>query len=290
MNGSAEHGEEASGSLSRAISAQIARALEALETTKDVAQAVHEARRAIKRARAILRLAAPWPSESPTDSTLREASRALAGTRDADILVLTAREVLQGTSSTSDAYPLPLMESLERERERHFAKSGSADGPLHESAALLKSVAVETIPSSGTDLLRPGLGASYEAVQRRSDPADGEGLADPRSHKLRKRVKDLRYQLEFLDNGHPKLGRLVRDLHHLTDLLGDRNDLAMLSRYSASAEALSENERRVLSAPVEEKKEKLRSKAAALTARLFKEDADCFVRRIEAWVMRPRRG
>ena len=292
MNWSAESSDDAGSELSHAISLQVARAREALEEGNDLAAAVHEARRAIKRARALLRLAEPWPSSSPTDSTLRDAGRALAPLRDAQVMVLTARDIRdvalasRPSASGPDLVPSTLLEALEDEEGRHFAESGSADGPLSEAGELLRSVVVPTA-SGGMELLRHGLGASYTSVRVRSDPEAGEGPADERSHKLRKRVKDLRYQLEFLDRGQPKLGRLVRDLHHLTDLLGDANDLATLSRYTASADVLSEAERAALTAHVEAGKQALRSEATALSARLFEADPDSFVRRIGAWVTPP---
>ena len=302
MNWSAESHQDARGELSRAISAQLGRAGEALETGTDLASSVHEARRAIKRTRALLKLADPWPKDSHTDCTLRDASRALAVLRDADIVVLTAEDIRSDSrSSGPHVVPLHLLESLEEVRRRRFAEAGSADGPLRVADELLRAVAVEIrepqapqptadhepTTSGGMALLRLGLGASYESVRARSDPAAGEGPVDERSHKLRKRVKDLRYQLEFLDTGHPKLGRLVRDLHHLTDLLGDRNDLVTLSRYTASAGVLCEAERAALTAHVEEGKQVLRSEAVALSARLFEEQPDSFVLRIEAWVTSP---
>ena len=327
MNWSATSSEEARHELSRVISAQLTRASEALDVGKDLASTVHEARRAIKRARALLRLADPWPRNSPTDATLRDASRVLAVLRDADVRVLTAQNIRDSSpSSGPNLVPRHLIESLEEERRQHFAEWGSAEGPLHAAGELLRSAIVEVRnarasramagpeetgsggmedpPSGGTEettlggleLLRRGIGASYASVRARSDPASGEGPveapadapADERSHKLRKRVKDLRYQLEFLDThgrlGQPKLDRLVRDLHHLTDLLGDRNDLATLSHHTASAEVLREDELGVLTAHVEGRKQALQAEAAALSARLFAEDPDSFVRRIEAWV------
>ena len=296
--------------LSRAISAQLARALEVLEAGKDVASAVHEARRAIKRARALLRLADPSPRDSHTGWTLRDAGRALAVIRDADVLVLTAKGIRDGSPpSEPDVVPLRLIDFLEEERGRRFADSGSPDGPIRAAGKLLRAVVMEiqeprapelvAVPETAaaggieatapgaTELLRLGLGASYTAVRARSDPATGEGPVDERSHKLRKRVKDLRYQLEFLDTGHPKLGRLVRDLHHLTDLLGDRNDLATLSAHTASADLLCESERTALLTHIEGAKQTLLSEATALSARLFKEEAASFVPRIEAWVTEP---
>ena len=134
------------------------------------------------------------------------------------------------------------------------------------------------------EFLRLGLGASYASVRAQSDPTAGNGAVDERFHKLRKRVKNLRYQLEFLDTGQPKLGQLVRDLHHLTDLLGDRNNLATLA---ASADVVSKIERAALIAHIDGLKQALQSEEATLSARLFEEEPDSFVARIEAWVTPP---
>ena len=55
MNWSTTSSGEARRELSRAISAQLTRASEALDVGKDLASTVHEARRAIKRAAETLR-------------------------------------------------------------------------------------------------------------------------------------------------------------------------------------------------------------------------------------------
>ena len=299
MNWSVNGSDDIRGALSREILVQLDRARATLETGTDLASAVHEARRAIKRARALLKLANPWPTDSQTDYSLRDASRALAVLRDADIVVLTARGIsADAGSSEPNMVPL-LLESLEEERARLFAESGSAGGPLQVATELLRSVTVEIQEpkasqitashevASGMEFLRFGLRASYESARIRSDPASGEGPADERSHKLRKRVKDLRYQLEFLDTGQPRLGQLVKDLHRLTDLLGDRNDLATLSAFAASVDVSPESGRASLTAHVEQKKSALQSEAAVLSARLFEENPDSFIGRIEAWVTPP---
>ena len=299
--------EEARGELSRGFCVEVARALDVLDDDTDVASSVHEARRAIKRARALLRLAVPPPIDSPTDCALREASRALAVLRDADVLVSTAVDVRDGSAPLGrGVVPSRLLDALQEEKERRFTASGSNDGPLKEAAQILRAVAdgvedgpaheavldagataprpVEVAPSDGMELLRLGLSASYGSIRAQFDLDPNPRSADEQSHKLRKRVKDLRYHLEFLATGEPKLDRLVRDLHHLTDVLGDRNDLAILSEYAASADALSDVERDALITHTEGRKQELGSEVAALTGRLFEEDAESFVRRIAAWV------
>ena len=320
MNGSTGRNQHAHGPLARAISEQIQRALEVVDSREDVAQAVHEARRAIKRARALLRLAAPPPRTSQTAFALRDAGRALAGLRDASVVVATA-EGLHGESGPNEVPMVPqtLLESLEEERARRFKESGSAKGPLQVAGGLLRAMVAEAQQfqaqddtagqtpeaSGGVELLWSGVRAAYTAVRLRSDPADGQGTTqrpgsgeehrpvdrqeavDERSHKLRKRVKDLRYQLEFLNTGHPKLDRLVRDLHHLTDLLGDRNDLAVFGEIAAATDVLSEGKRSALSAHIESRKQTLGSEAKALSDRLFEEATDPFVSRVREWVTLP---
>jgi CHAD domain-containing protein len=304
MTGSAEAKENVHSELSHAISEQVARAQSALRGElcgeEGLASCVHEARRAIKRARALLKLADPGPGNSPTDCKLRDASRALATLRDATVLVLTAEQIRDGSPShDSEVVPPGMLEALAEEMGRFFDESNSAGGPLSEADSLLRLVAeeLEELLTSGpgggsppavsdvAELLRLGLGASYASARMRSDPPAGVGPLDERFHKLRKRVKDLRYQLEFLETNRPKIGHLVRDLHHLTDLLGDANDLTMLATHAASTDALSEVERVTLMAHLEGAKRGLRSEAEALSARLFEEEEDSFVRRVESCVI-----
>jgi hypothetical protein len=63
MDWSAKSSEDTRDVLSRAISAQMARAREVLDVGTNPASPVHEARRAIKRARALLRMGLPVANE-----------------------------------------------------------------------------------------------------------------------------------------------------------------------------------------------------------------------------------
>ena len=121
MNWSAESSEDTRDVLSRAISAQLSRATEVLDMGTDPAAAVHEARQAIKRARSLLSLAYPWPTNSPIDGTLRDASRALAVLRNADVLVLTDEDIREiSEPAEPNIVALHLLASLEEERDRRL--------------------------------------------------------------------------------------------------------------------------------------------------------------------------
>jgi CHAD domain-containing protein len=60
---------------------------------------VHAARRAMKPARSLLRLVDPWPGNSHIETMLRDAGRFLAVFRDADVLVLTAEDIREGSGA-----------------------------------------------------------------------------------------------------------------------------------------------------------------------------------------------
>jgi CHAD domain-containing protein len=63
----------------------------------------------------------------------------------------------------------------------------------------------------------------------RTTPRSREG-EPAHFHEWRKRAKDLRYQLEFLSSLWPGvLPAVVDDLHELTDLLGQANDIDLLT-------------------------------------------------------------
>ncbi len=70
-------------------------------------------------------------------------------------------------------------------------------------------------------MLAAGRKAAKRALARVDDPAAW--------HAVRKRAKDLRYAVEFLEPGWPTvLGALADELHTLTDRLGDANDLTLV--------------------------------------------------------------
>lgn len=81
----------------------------------------------------------------------------------------------------------------------------------------------------GAAVFEPGLGRML-ASGRKAAKRALEGRGDPAAwHAVRKRAKDLRYAVEFLEPGWPAvLGTLAAELHSLTDRLGDANDLTLV--------------------------------------------------------------
>jgi len=99
-------------------------------------------------------------------------------------------------------------------------------------------------------------------------------------------VKDLRHQIEFLSPvARDTLRPLATELHHLSDLLGDANDLVVLARYLDSATTIAEAQRTQMVADLTRRRETLWTEAQRLSLRVLAGETADFVGRIEgSWV------
>ena len=273
--------------LKREVHEQIQRALDDLSQTTDLGRAAHGARRIVKRARALLKLARP--SLDPEaylrgNLTMRDAGRCVAPIRDGDVLVETARSVCgQGQGAELDSALAQLLEELQDERDSLFATAPEEDGPLVRARDLLRSVAIDW-PQAGElddwELLRMSLATSYGAV--RAHAVRAFGASATAHHELRKKAKDLRHQLEFLTPASPEtLVPIAEGFHRLTDLLGDANDMAVLATYAGSARSVTRRQRSSLLLDLEERRRDIGEEAGPLGAGLLAEETGEFVGRVE---------
>ena len=76
--------------------------------------------------------------------------------------------------------------------------------------------------------MRDGSGDWYGRGRKAKEAACGSANAEA-FHTWRKRTKDVRHQLQFLSPIAPEMGAAAKDLHRLTNLLGDANDLDHLA-------------------------------------------------------------
>lgn len=237
-------GETLSAGVRRIATASIEGAASALRTGADAPdEAVHEARKGLKRARALVRLARAGPGESRVrdeQGLLRDLGRELAAARDRRVL----GDTLRGLAPDVDEAAI---------RGRILEVSPPEDGPsspgarrladpsmprliesLSETAARV-STWPETVP--GEAGAREGLRATREAGRRRmvtalEAVARGGVDADPPLHRWRTRVKDLLYQLRLFAPAWPEvLGEEVERLDALADALGAHHDLSLAAAW-----------------------------------------------------------
>lgn len=186
----------------------VAHALAQLErAAKDPEKAVHEYRKAIRRARAVVRLVrAPLGDRYPAlDGALRAAVVATSGLRDVDVLRGLVAALLE-PPSTPDRPALkpaarPALLQLDRllAARQEAQRRGSVDAALLRGEELLLPLPARfarALPPLVAADLRAGFAASY----RRAKAARREARRwrdDDQVHAWRKRVKELRYQLEL---------------------------------------------------------------------------------------------
>jgi CHAD domain-containing protein len=290
MTWSPQQSESLSSALGREIGEQVQRALGSLSVKERVGEAVHEARRAIKRARSLLKMLPgdrASRSRRQEDRTLRDAGRCVAELRDADVLVGVAAGL--HLDAPDERVPPALMVSLRADRDRLLDAAHDQHGPLRQGRDRLLTFVVTQPNGDQVDdleLLRVGLVTSYESARTQRRVAFGGILIAESLHELRKRAKNLRYQLEFLDAGTADVRQMVSDLHHLTDLLGDANDLVVLAKY-ARARSTTEEESRELLLHLEEAAGVVWMEADPLCGRLLSDEADAFFLRVEHDLRRP---
>jgi CHAD domain-containing protein len=189
--------------------------------------AVHEYRKALRRARAVLALVAhalPRSERRASLAAIREARRALGTARDRAVVPETLAaveldEVDRGTASSilsasDDAVP-PLAEI------KQLLAEGAARAAAQVEA--LEAALPASVPWS---VVERGIADTYDAARRARKAARRSKRA---FHTWRRRSKELTYQLELLAGyAGERTAELQREIEHVTDAQGPAVDLLML--------------------------------------------------------------
>ena len=258
----------------------------------DPQEAVHDARKRLKKVRAVLRLARG--EVEPAFYTLenarfRDVGRALAPFRDAHArhagfrgLVTRHRDLL-----AHDAFRD--VESILRADRRARVAAFPASEERSAALATLRDAAGRPekwpIEATAFDTLRPGLERIYRQGGRRMRAAF-EDPTPQRFHDWRKSVKYLWYQMRILQAVWPDLLKPATEtLHELSDVLGEAHDLSEVARVvhgfdppfanGAAGELLAEL--------VSGRCVALQARARPLGERLYAEEAPAFVDRLESY-------
>lgn len=284
--------ERVSDALRRCTREQLDHAINELTAgiERDPVEAVHEARKALKKARSVLRLgrgAIDRDARRRDNAALRDAGRTLSSARDAEVMFqavgdLAERFAGQAPGTTFDA----IQRHLEAERDDARARllesglPGQVAGELNVVEARFDDWPIHR---GGWAALEPGLLRSY----RRGRAALEAAREDPSSenfHAWRKRAKDLWYHLRMLKAVSPGIvGGQADEAHELADLLGDDHDLAVLRETLATgADGLPVDVDAVIGL-VDHRREQLQAQALLVGARLYAEPPKIFGRRLHSY-------
>jgi CHAD domain-containing protein len=284
-----EAGEGLSEGVARIARGRLDHALDELEgkAGDTPEEAVHEARKDMKKLRALLRLARGEIGDETYDrenACFRDAARRLSGVRDADVMLETLDRLAE---HSSHALPAGEVRPLRAELERHRGElRGEADAARSATAEVVEvlhrarsRVGEWPLEHEGFEALEGGLRRTYRRGRRAFKAALDEP-SDQALHELRKRVKDLWYHLRILGEAWPPVIEASQEeAHALSDRLGDDHDLAVLLAFAEQRGVSPEG----LAPAVERRRAELQAEASALGYRLYAERPRAFARRLGAY-------
>jgi CHAD domain-containing protein len=279
--------------LRRIVAEQLSDAATQLRSRTDETRddAIHEARKDLKKARAALRLTRgdlPGDVRRAENATYRDAGRRLSGPRDATVLLLTLEKVQaeSGVAVPANA-AADLRRVLEHQRDALAAAVDADEGAIDQVADDLDQArdraAAWTLQDEGFATARAALRRNHQRG-RRAMAAALESGEEGAWHEWRKRVKDLWYSARILERVAPEqLGGLVAESDRLAEILGDHNDVAVfLDAVAREREQLAPGHAELLRSAAIRRRDRLRRAAVPLGQRLYADRPGAFARRLDA--------
>jgi len=256
-------------------------------------EAVHEARKRFKEVRGALRLVRDELGNKQFDRenrTFRDAGRPLSEVRDAKVLLDTLDELARHYKVRLNSGSFKRLRSALRARRRDvrrrvLKKDRATTSIVREVRRSSRRVRDWPLARKGWNAIADGLRETYRkgrvAMQDALRDNDDESL-----HEWRKRTKDLRYEIELLACAFPEaMQPMAEASHHLTDLLGQDHDLAVLQQIVEDElkDLDADDERELLNPLVAQRRKELLKEARKLGRKLFAEGDDDFVDRIHGY-------
>jgi CHAD domain-containing protein len=251
-------------------------------------EAVHEARKDMKKLRALLRLVRGELGDrvyAAENTCFRDTARELSGVRDADVMLVTLGHLEERYGELPGAGSR-LRPALVAHRFRASAEGLRPKAAIDTLGEARERVADWPLETDGFEAFEEGLERIYRQGRRDFRAARKSPSAE-RMHEWRKRTKDLWYHLQLLEESwKPVIGALADEAHELSDRLGDEHDLTVLSEWAhrhASALNGSEPVLRGFDVILEARQRELQQEAFEYGVRIYADKPSVFVGRLEGW-------
>jgi CHAD domain-containing protein len=207
-------------------------------------EAIHEARKSLKKARAALRLLRDGLSDAAyrrENARLRDAGRLLTPLRDAKSLI-DALDSLQkryaGKLPDSGLAPFhKILYANLAKVHRHFHPGATHESAeLNDCVKLIKNSLAMAKRQNIRSIEPAHIGSGLRRIYRKGRKACAEARADPTTEKLHEWRKQVKYLINATDglrsmgsNGN-RIKKMLKRADRLADLLGNDHELAMLAR------------------------------------------------------------
>jgi CHAD domain-containing protein len=240
-------------------------------------EAVHGARKHLKRARSGLRLLRPLDEAAyqRENRRLRDAGRRLSGVRDDRVLLARLGELLQKeTKPARRRLILRLRKELDTARRRHWRELSSAqaihriEDSLGEAA---RRVHVWPVPSDAGAAPVLAVRKIYKKG-RKALERSRKHPSDERLHEARKQAKHLAQALEILTGDKPpkKAKKVLERAGDVGDWLGDDHDLAVVEASFQHLRGGRRKTKRKLEERLEKRRARLQKKALKAAGKLYR--------------------
>ncbi len=278
--------------LRRCAREQLDRAIEELTAGvhDDPVEAVHDARKALKKARSLLRLgrgALDSGERRRENAALRQAGRELSSARDAEVM-------LEATDDLADRFagrvPQTAFDAIRRHLEarrdparRRLLESGLTAQVAEELKAVRSRIDEWSLSRDGWRALEPGLLRTYARGRKGLEQARSHPTVE-NLHEWRKRTKDLWYDLRLLKPIAPGIvGGAANEADKLSKLLGDDHDFAVLRQALVRGAGELAVDIDAALELIDHRREQLQADALILGRRLYAESPQVFVRRVRRY-------
>jgi CHAD domain-containing protein len=231
---------------------------------------VHRIRKRLKKSRTIVRVLRPalGVHAESLGTRLRDATRALAGSRDATVLAATAARLAQRTDDPEQRALLERIAVEARQRaEAHHHTPADLDAAMAGIVAARQILAKLRISREADEPVVNRAALTYRRARRGWHAAEEHTDVDT-LHDWRKRVKDrLHVARLFQDRWPERRDARTAKLDRLGELLGDDHDLALVAEALPADGAAAE----ALRAAIEARRARLADKAFDMARELFAE-------------------
>lgn len=267
---------------------QLGKGIKSLETQEDgVHEAVHDARKRVKKVRGLIRLVRPaLPVCSSENAYLRDAARLVSDFRDATAMIECYDRLMEAQPDGFDrsaAAPLRRQFTLERQAQADRPDVQDRLSGLRDALkATRDGLERWTLEAKGWDAIEDGLKRTYKRARDAMEVAE-KSRTPVDMHDWRKRVKYHWYHARLLKNLWPEMTAPHIDAAgRLAELLGDHHDLVEF-RARLPGAPLPKGTINALDKAAKAEMERLESDAFALGARLLAERPKCLAKRWGAW-------
>jgi CHAD domain-containing protein len=286
MKFSIEKNEALDAGLRRLLNEQLGLARRATSHTTDLPHSIHAARKAVKKARAVLKLITDGDADpffKDEDHRLRDAARMLGPVRDEHVQMIALKKL--SSCGEVDVYH-SLEQRLRKQQRDKIAKNRTVSERFIDIIKLVEAEAARwPADPFDTDTVAIALRKSYRRA-RRCFKKVREAPTGKKLHDWRKATKDLRHQLRIIDKiTNHEFRKLRKNTDHLNVCLGDDHDLFLLLQLLTNE---TDSESRIVKRELRKSRHKLQKRALKVGAKTFDLATTKFHKRLSRGLNRPR--